>query len=176
MKNRTCVLRLWICNDKGEVTYYRLLPLAAVELGASVAAFRLLKDGTPTDPSAPVYVARLAADGQVTCNCPAHNFAGQCKHADALAASGVLPCSLIGLLQQRTRLLEQAETECQRIAEAAMTERTVYEQDAQVAEEQIAELTATVNDLAARAKRLQDEAEAYRSAGPKRRRTTKKAA
>ena len=32
-----------------------------------------------------------------------------CKHADALSALGVLPSALLGALQQRSKLLDEAE-------------------------------------------------------------------
>ena len=106
MKPRSCNITVTISNDAAAVSFYSLRPVAAAELGQSAAAFRLVNASrTPS----PVYVVRLAVDGQASCNCPAHNRAGRCKHADALLAAGVLPSQLVALLQTRTKLLDEAE-------------------------------------------------------------------
>ena len=68
MNPRTCDLRIFITNDQGLTSYYRLKPLRGAELGQSVAAFKVVN--SCKDPS-PVYVVRLAIDGQASCNCPA---------------------------------------------------------------------------------------------------------
>ena len=98
MNPRTCDLHIFITNDQGMTSYYRLKPLRRADLGQSVAAFRVVN--SCKDPS-PVYVVRLAIDGQATCDCPQHNMHAQCKHADALVAAGVLPSALVGLLLHR---------------------------------------------------------------------------
>ena len=106
MKPRTCTIRVWIANDAGKAACYSLKPLSRDDLGQSVAGFRLVK--ISADP-APVYAVRLAVDGQAVCNCPQHNRAGQCKHADALLAAGVLPAPLLGAIQAQSKLLVEAE-------------------------------------------------------------------
>ena len=79
MKPRTCNIFVYITNDQGMTSRYSLRPLPAEALGAFVAGFRLCN--TSKQPS-PLYAVCLAADGQVSCDCPAHNFAGRCKHAE----------------------------------------------------------------------------------------------
>ena len=122
MTPRTCFLWVWIANDAGKACRYTLKPLPPAELARSVAAFRLVNQSKFPNP---VYVVRLAVDGQATCDCPQHNFAGKCKHADALLAAGVLPSALVGLLQERTRLLDKAEADL-----AAVSARAVQLQNA----------------------------------------------
>ena len=117
MNPRTCDLRIFITNDQGLTSYYRLKPLRGAALGQSVAAFKVVN--SCKDPS-PVYVVRLAIDGQASCNCPQHNFAAKCKHADALLAAGVLPAALVGLLQERTRLLDKAEADLAAVSARAL--------------------------------------------------------
>ena len=53
----------------------------------------------------------------MSCSCPQHQLAAKCKHADALAAAGVLPCALVGLLLHRSQLLDQAEAALQETKE-----------------------------------------------------------
>ena len=117
MNPRTCDLRIFITNDHGVTSYYRLKPLRGADLGQSVAAFKVVN--SCKDPS-PVYVVRLAIDGQATCDCPQHNFAGECKHADALLAAGVLPSALVGLLLSRSQLLDKAEAELAAVSARAV--------------------------------------------------------
>ncbi len=143
MKPRTCVVRLWIANDAGQDCRYSLRPVPPVELAQSVAAFTVLN--LTKDPS-PKYTVRLSMDGQAVCDCPQHGIAGECKHADALTAAGILPCGIIAVLQTRTHLLDAAEAllrdvnaklqaaeaDPARVADAAgMTaEKTAHERDA----------------------------------------------
>ena len=115
MKSRTCNIRVTISNDAAAVSFYALRPVPAAEVGQSAAAFRLVN---LSKRPAPVYVVRIAVDGQTSCNCPAHNRAAKCKHADALLAAGVLPSQLVAVLQNRTRLLDAAEAEAHARAEA----------------------------------------------------------
>ena len=121
MNPRTCDLRIFITNDQGLTSYYRLKPLRRAALGQSVAAFKVVN--SCKDPS-PVYVVRLAIDGQASCNCPQHNFAAKCKHADALLAAGVLPSALLGLLAERTRSLDKAEADLAAVAARAVQLQT----------------------------------------------------
>ncbi len=121
MNPRTCDLRIFITNDQGMTSYYRLKPLRGADLGQSVAAFKVVN--SCKDPS-PVYVVRLALDGQASCDCPQHNMAGKCKHADALLAAGVLPAALIGVLQERTQLLDKAEAELAAVSARAVQLQT----------------------------------------------------
>ncbi len=148
MKPRTCRVVIAIANDRGASASYSLSPLPAADLGQSVAAFRLVN---LTEPPFPVYTVRLALAGLASCDCPAYLRAGQCKHADALVAAGVLPTAFLSLLQDRDRLLAAAEAECQRLAEAAMMERTVFEHDAAAAAEELAEVRGELAAVAARA-------------------------
>lgn len=69
-----------------------------------------------------------------------------------------------------------AEAEAQRLAEAAIEERIIHENDAQWRQEQIEELTGTVALLHERAARLQVEVAARLAVPPKRSRRVKDAA
>ena len=68
MKSRTCNIRVTISNDAAAVSFYALRPVPAAEVGQSAAAFRLVN---LSKRPAPVYVVRIAVDGQTSCNCPA---------------------------------------------------------------------------------------------------------
>ena len=122
MKPRLCSIFVYITNDGGMTSRYSLRPLPPAALGEFVAGFRLCN--TSKNPM-PLYAVCLAADGQVCCDCPEHVFADKCKHCDALAAAGVLPCALVGLLHERTRLLDKAEADL-----AAVSARAVQLQNA----------------------------------------------
>ena len=111
MKARTIRVVVAISNDSAKAASYSIRPVTGPDLGLSIAAFTLVN---LTEPPHAVYTVRLALDGQTSCNCPQHNYAGQCKHADALAAAGVLPCALVGPLTARNKLLEAAEAEAKR--------------------------------------------------------------
>ena len=130
MKNRTCYVWVFITNDKGETNRYGARPLRGDELGQSVAAVRLTN--FQKNPS-PVYIVRLATDGQTSCDCPQHSRAGACKHADALLAAGLLPSVLVGALQA-------AEAESKRVAMLASEEKTAHELDAEGFAARIADL------------------------------------
>ncbi len=167
MNPRTCNITVTISNDAAAVSFYVLRPVPPAALGQSAAAFRLVN---LSKRPAPVYVVRLAVDGQASCDCPAHNRAGRCKHADALLAAGLLPSQLVALLQSRTQLLDAAEAESQRLAEAAMMERTVHQHDAEAAADRIAELEGELAAVSERAVRLQQEVAVYHARKPQTRR------
>lgn len=134
MKPRTCHVHVWISNDKGEKACYSLRPMPAEELGASAAGFFLTK---LTGKDAPVYAVRVEVGGIVSCNCPQHATGGACKHADALVAAGVLPCGLLAVLRDRTKLLDG------------------FEADAKHQSNSVANLTAAVANLTQRCECLQ---------------------
>ena len=163
MKPRTCNILISICNDKGEHACYSLRPLPPDELGEGVAGFYLTK--LNCDP-APVYAVIAQADGSVACNCPQYRFGSGCKHAKALTAAAVLPVGLLAVLRDRTQLLNRAEAEALRLAEAAVEERKVYEQDAESHASRLADLNEQIE-------RLEAELEARK---PKARRRVAKAA
>ena len=117
MTPRTCFLWVWIANDAGKACRYSLKPLPAAERGQSVAAFRLTNLSKFPNPA---YIVRLALDGQATCSCPQHQRAASCKHTGALAAAGVLPSALVGLLHERTRLLDKAEADLSAVSARAV--------------------------------------------------------
>lgn len=122
MKPRTCFVWVWIANDAGKACRYTVRPLPAAELSPiAVAGFRLVN--LSRDPS-PEYRVRLLDGGEAVCNCRQFDGAGACKHADALAAAGLLPCGLFGLLQERTKLLNQAERQLAAVSERALQLQT----------------------------------------------------
>ena len=122
MKPRTCFLWLWIANDAGKECRYTVRPLPAAELSPiAVAGFRLVN--LSRDPS-PEYRVRLLDGGEVACNCRQFDSAGACKHADALTAAGLLPCALLGLLQERTKLLDLAEANLAAVSARAVQLQT----------------------------------------------------
>ena len=165
-----------IVNDKGADACYSLRPLPPAELGASVAAFRLVK---VTDVEVqPVYVVRLSIDGQAACNCPQNHFGGSCKHADALIASGVLPCSLLAKLIDQTRLLDEtaekltdvsaraqkAEAETLHLTEAAAEERRLHDHDCEWRANRIADMNEEIDRLEAEILRHQPKPRRRRAA------------
>ena len=122
MKPRTCFVWLWIANDKGEPCRYSVRPLPAAELSPiAVAGFRLVN--LSRDPS-PEYRVRLLDGGEVACNCPQFDSAGACKHGDALLAAGLLPSALLGLLQERTKLLDLVEANLAAVSARAVQLQT----------------------------------------------------
>ncbi len=186
MKPCSCVVHVWIANDKGEEAVYSCRPVPPAELAEAAAGFFLVKHSDPS----PVYAVTVGADGAVRCNCPHPSRTGACKHARALVAAAVLPAGLLAVLRQRSALLDEAEAflkdaeakqaaaeaEAQRLAEAAIEERIIHENDAQWRQEQIEELTGTVALLHERAARLQVEVAARLAVPPKRSRRVKDAA
>ena len=147
MKARTCFVQIWIANDKGEKACYSLRTMPSDELGESAAGFFLTKLGC--DP-APVYAVRVDVEGLVVCNCPEGTKTGKCKHADSLVASAVLPVGLLYVLKSRNRLINHAEAEVLRLADAANEERQLHDHDSQWRADRIADLSELVDRLNAR--------------------------
>ncbi len=149
MKPRSCRIVIRISNNKSEQNNYCLRPLGPAELGQSVAGFRL---ENLTQPPHAVYAVRLAVDGQVTCNCPQHPFGGECKHADALVAAGLLPSALLGMIQERTKQLDAADAEAMHVAADAVHQAN-----------SITNLIATVANLKERCECLQQTLDEYQT-------------
>jgi hypothetical protein len=147
MKARTCFVQVWISNDKGENACYSLRPVPSEELlGSSVAGFfltNLSSDQTP------VYAVLVAFNGTVTCNCCQFTLHARCKHADALVAADVLPVGLIDALRGRTELLNHAEAEVLRLADAANEERQLHDHDCEWRSNRIADLNEQLERLEA---------------------------
>jgi|SRR5665213_1395729 len=161
MRPRSCFVQMWISNDKGEKACYSLRPLPSDELGQSAAGFFLTKLLDRSVPS-PVYAVRVEVGGMVSCNCPQFGIANQCKHADSLVASGVLPVGLLAVLQSRTKVLDEVEVDAKRQAAtvanlqsavATLTEqRTYLEQLLEEAQDLIVRLEKPKAHRVARAK------------------------
>ena len=155
MKPRTCFVRVWIATDAGAAYRYSVRSLPAAELSqVAVAGFRLVN--LSRDPS-PEYRVRLLDGGEAVCNCRQFDSAGACKHADALVAAGLLPSAILGVLRQRTKLLDEAEAELQQcrrnIDNLLETVKNLNERNAQLAERALQMQTALAAGPPARPRR-----------------------
>ena len=171
MKPRTCFLWLWIANDAGRAARYSVRPLTPCELSPlALAGFRLVN--LSRDPS-PEYRVRLLDAGEVACNCRQFDSAGACKHGDALTAAGLLPCALVGLLQQRTKLLDAAEAKLKDTEDNLKAAQARADANLRIGEARLKETEAKLEAVAARAVQLQTALAAIPPARPTRRRPAK---
>jgi hypothetical protein len=114
MKPRTANLVLRICDDTGNATEYKVVPVKEVEPGMRIFALRK-PDGTE-------YQVGHDITGARECECPGWQKHHHCKHVDALTALGILDNEAFSALEKR-RLEVAGREEAQLGWEAGTSQR-----------------------------------------------------